>query len=178
MLRKILPWWTVVFFTMVVAKALAEEISHRGSSDDNSSKGQELKHTDRKRLFATYATTTYTVITAKTSTVYLSCLSGTDATVCKGRTSKRLRRSMKQDPRLEGLPQNEDIALDSSGTEPGGLLLTTESSDKGKFGFTIWTTTKTTSSITILYTNTSSTLRLSYYCVAGGINLPDLNCMG
>ena len=46
-----------------------------------------------------------------------------------------------------------------------------------RINFTVWTTTKTTTTVTVMYTNTASTIRISYYCVAGGINLPNA-CAG
>lgn len=49
--------------------------------------------------------------------------------------------------------------------------------DKDKLAFTVWTTSRTTTSVTVFFTNTSSTVRVSFYCVAGGISLPN-GCAG
>lgn len=72
------------------------------------------------------------------------------------------------------------MALDSSSTHFGDDEPEREASgghdSLGKIGYTIWTTTKTTSTVTVLYTNTASTVKISYYCVAGGVQYPSVNC--
>lgn len=45
--------------------------------------------------------------------------------------------------------------------------------EKDKLAFTVWTTSRTTTSVTVFFTNTSSTVRVSFYCVAGGISVPN-----
>lgn len=56
---------------------------------------QESKDADRaKFFFGTYRTTTYTVVSASTSTVFATCLSGTDTTLCAGRSARRAKRKL------------------------------------------------------------------------------------
>merc|ERR1712198_184250 len=129
---------------------------------------------NERLLFGSYKTTTYTVVSASTSTVYYSCLSGTySALICKGRKRKSVR-GMK-----DLSTPVEDMMLDSSGdagSEDVKQLDNNTNNSNQKFGFTVWTTSKTTTSITVMYTNTASTLRISYYCAAGGINFPTNPC--
>lgn len=72
------------------------------------------------------------------------------------------------------------LALDSSATDLGDVEPDQDTSGRhdnlGKVAYTIWTTSKTTSTITVLYTNTASTVKISYYCVAGGVQYPSVNC--
>ncbi|KAK7076178.1 hypothetical protein SK128_016677 [Halocaridina rubra] len=167
--------WSPLMFAVVVVATVVTDDTKRGPRVK-----ELLQEDDRNsaRLLATYATTTYTVITAKTSTVYFSCLSGTAATVCGGRGGRRRKRFLKDIP-IEEQTYNDEIQLEGSSAKVGEDVLTKSGNDKNaRFGITIWTTTKTTSSVTVFYTNTASTLRLSYYCVAGGINLPATPCSG
>lgn len=43
-------------------------------------------------------------------------------------------------------------------------------------GFTLWTRARTTSTVTMLFTDTNTTIRLSYYCQAGGLQMPEFPC--
>ena len=45
-----------------------------------------------------------------------------------------------------------------------------------KLFFTVWTKTISTTTMTVYYTNTATTLSLSYYCTVGGITIPFLGC--
>merc|ERR1712198_830187 len=128
---------------------------------------------NERLLFGSYKTTTYTVVSA--STVYYSCLSGTySALICKGRKRKSVR-GMK-----DLSTPVEDMMLDSSGDAGSDNVKQLDNNNTNnndqKFGFTVWTTSKTTTSITVMYTNTASTLRISYYCAAGGISFPVNPC--
>lgn len=76
-------------------------------------------------------------------------------------------------------------ALDSSLIDTDGMETDISSSsspqeaDKnGKFQFlTIWSAASTTTTVTMLYTDTNTTVRLSYYCQAGFQILPN-RCAG
>ncbi|XP_066964053.1 uncharacterized protein [Macrobrachium rosenbergii] len=154
-----------------------EESSSLEAKDSLNAKDSSQK----ERFFGSFSTTTYTVVSATTSTVFFSCLSGTDSTVCKGRNTKRFRRGSRtkaielvdhDDPTLPALESSD---LEEPLTEDRSA--TGESQDNNqKFGFTVWTTARTTTSVTVFYTNTSTTIRLSYYCVAGGIQFPINRC--
>lgn len=74
---------------------------------------------------------------------------------------------------IDGDASLDSISLDSSSDamEPAA----TDRDDSvaaNRFGYTVWTTSKTTSTVTLLYTNTASTIKISYYCDAGGVNYP------
>ncbi|XP_042873285.1 uncharacterized protein LOC122253923 [Penaeus japonicus] len=130
----------------------------------------------KRYLFGTVSTTTYSLVSVSTSTVYFSCLSGTfTQRVCQGRNAKRKRKSL-----VENVNDVQDaMLLDSSGGEKGAEPDPDFSQDDGdveRLGFTVWTTSKTTSTVTVIYTNTASTVKISYYCVAGGIRYPSVNC--
>ncbi|XP_066964052.1 uncharacterized protein [Macrobrachium rosenbergii] len=156
-----------------------EESSALATEDSLDAKDSSQK----ERLFGSFSTTTYTIVSAITSTVFFSCLSGTAATVCQGRNSKRFRRG--SDAKALELADGEDSslpALESSGLEEPSTedrSATGEFQAKDpKFGFTVWTTARTTTSVTVFYTNRSTTIRLSYYCIAGGLQFPPQNCAG
>ncbi|XP_042873276.1 uncharacterized protein LOC122253915 [Penaeus japonicus] len=129
-------------------------------------------HNYARNLFGTVRTTTYTVVSASSSTVFYSCLSGSyTALICQGRKKKSLRK-------IEEVDGLEDMPLDASSDASVEPLLEkdVDSKDTQKIGFTVWTTSKTTTTVTVLYTNTASTIRISYYCGAGGINYPTNSC--
>ena len=50
-------------------------------------------------------------------------------------------------------------------------------SDKNeKLAFTIWTTSQTTTTATVIYTNAATTIQLSYICTVGGNAAPAVYC--
>ncbi|XP_064078986.1 uncharacterized protein LOC135196238 [Macrobrachium nipponense] len=136
---------------------------------------------DRGRyIFGTTSTTTYTSVVASTSTVYLSCLSATAATICEKR--KRSARSNKTsrkeialalaDTELETSLDSSDVPEYASIPEEAGK----QDSGDGKMAFTLWTTTKISTTVTVYYTNTATTVTMSFGCLAGGMILPTQNC--
>ncbi|KAK7076180.1 hypothetical protein SK128_016679 [Halocaridina rubra] len=126
-----------------------------------------------KFLFGSFSTTTYTQVVASTSTVFFSCLSGTaTGTVCQGRGARRNKKLKRPDITVVESEVKEDI--ESSITDD--VVNQQDMVRNSKLGFTIWTTSRTTTSVTVFFTNTSTTLRLSYYCFAGGIQFPQFNC--
>ncbi|XP_064078987.1 uncharacterized protein LOC135196239 [Macrobrachium nipponense] len=161
-----------------------------GDSNNEESGSVETAHSldprdssQKERLFGSFSTTTYTIVSAVTSTVFFSCLSGTAATVCAGRNTKRFRRgSDNKALELVGEGGSNVPALEPSGLgepSPEDTSAAGEAQAKDpKFGFTVWTTARTTTSVTVFYTNRSTTIRLSYYCVAGGLQFPPQNCAG
>ncbi|XP_045613608.2 uncharacterized protein [Procambarus clarkii] len=137
---------------------------------------------DRERFFGVASTRTYTSVVMVTSTVFFSCLSGTSKAVCQGRRKKKsmqrfldLTSADEGDAELDGSlgevkdkPDVEDTAPKS----PDSPV-----SNDAKF-ITIWTSSQTTTTVTMLYTNTSTTIRLSYFCQAGQAQLPIFRCAG
>merc|ERR1712142_845350 len=120
----------------------------------------------------TYTTTTYTAVSLSTSTVYASCYSGTHTILCTGR-----KKGLRQKRKIADDLMTPEEGLQSSQAEGGKEGDDAVLSNDDRLNFTVWTTTKTTTSVTVMYTNTASTIRISYYCVAGGINLPNA-CAG
>ncbi|ROT75860.1 uncharacterized protein [Penaeus vannamei] len=132
---------------------------------------QESSDADRgKFFFGTYRTTTYTVVSASTSTVFATCLSGSDTTLCAGRSARRARRKL--DKALD-MPEVGSEDLSSSLLDTKTVAESEDVQEKDKLAFTVWTTSRTTTSVTVFFTNTSSTVRVSFYCVAGGISVPN-----
>ncbi|XP_068248907.1 uncharacterized protein [Palaemon carinicauda] len=170
-----------------LARGDQEASSNVKDKEDSSIQGDALSPkesmSEKERLFGSFSTTTYTVVSAVTSTVFFSCLSGTDSTVCQGRNAKRFRRGSRTKAiELEGaddfsLPKLEPSAIEEPTAEESSVAGDAKVNDP-KFGFTIWTTARTTTSVTVFYTNTSTTIRLSYYCVAGGLQFPANRCAG
>ncbi|KAK8407292.1 hypothetical protein O3P69_002090 [Scylla paramamosain] len=127
-------------------------------------------------IFGSSSTTTYTGVSLSTSTVFLTCLSGTGTQVCEGR---RKRRDVKQ---LEDLAQSEmSPELEGSIDEEDGKSLVPaevleENKGNEKLAFTVWTTSRTVTTITTTSTNDATTIRVSIYCLAGNIQLPNFPC--
>ncbi|XP_047495439.1 uncharacterized protein LOC125043387 [Penaeus chinensis] len=137
--------------------------------------GEENKNArnDFLSVFAVQSTTTYTIVSASTSTVFFSCLSGSyTALICKGRKKKSIRPM----PDLESI--SSDVSLDSSSDSAGPPAIERDDdpTTSEKLGYTVWTVAKTTTTVTVRYTNTASTIKISYYCGAGGINYPANSC--
>ncbi|XP_071525997.1 uncharacterized protein [Panulirus ornatus] len=137
-------------------------------------KGDSSVDDQGRFLFGSYSTTTYTVVSASTSTVFYSCLSGTQAARCQGRRKRKDLGLLRETPVVEEDDKVELAgSLDEGTAEEKGVVPT---DGDGKFAFTVWTTSRTTTSVTVIYTNTSTTIRLSYYCVVGQIDLPVFPC--
>ncbi|KAK7076181.1 hypothetical protein SK128_016680 [Halocaridina rubra] len=137
-----------------------------------------VQQNKEKFLFGSFSTTTYTNVVASTSTVFFSCLSSTTSqNVCQGRGARRKRFAK---PNLL-LDDYEGIAdVQSSKNNEANIAQKNHHSsingNEGKLAFTVWTTSRSTTSVTVFYTNTSTTIRLAYYCVAGGVQYPTFSC--
>ncbi|MPD04118.1 hypothetical protein E2C01_099789 [Portunus trituberculatus] len=70
------------------------------------------------------------------------------------------------------MARSMDKALEAQPEEKDGKGNNT----KLLLGFTMWTRVRSTSTVTMLYTDTNTTIRLSYYCQAGNLQLPANNC--
>ncbi|XP_042870889.1 uncharacterized protein LOC122252440 [Penaeus japonicus] len=155
----------IVVAAIVVVAALAPT-SHSEETPQDKDAG--------RFFFGNYQTSTLTVVQASTSTVFLSCLSTINtAATCSGKRKKRTIATNKDND----IKDMADIQLDSSANSEVRVERS-EPSENQKLGFTIWTTAKTTTTVTILSTNTATTIRLSYGCSAGAVSLPAVNCAG
>merc|ERR1712212_1433616 len=155
-----------------VAAALAILLTVLCGSQADDSQRKDDSSARFLSALATYSTTTYTVVSVSTSSMKLICYSGIkSATICAGRRRKR---KVHHDTQLEAETES-DNALESSkdqlaepvepvrqgkaeGSDPEGRLL----------GFTVWTTAKSTTSVTVFYTDTATTVKVSIGCAVGG----------
>ncbi|KAL7648079.1 UNVERIFIED_CONTAM: hypothetical protein RMT77_001696 [Armadillidium vulgare] len=152
-------------------------IAETGMSIGAKDKPKTVVRTTRlpKFVFGSKQTTTYTDVSVATSEVFFTCLVGTATSPCLSRRRRALTKLKKLI--LQDVSPITENSLESSMESP------TSSHDKENqrgsrlFGVTIWTTTRTTTTITLLSTNTSTTLRYSYYCLAGNIDLPMFSCL-
>ncbi|XP_047495368.1 uncharacterized protein LOC125043330 [Penaeus chinensis] len=167
----------------VSAPAVAEEEVPADSAAAENQPGTEvgetkdgilLKDTDERLFFGRFSTTTYTGVAVSTSTVFFSCLLGTAPTVCSGRR-RRAKKSVKFEASADSYV---DTGLESSQT-PGdvGEKDASASEDSSKIFVNVWTTSRTSTTVTVLYTNTSTTLRISLFCIAGFVQVPQFNCV-
>ncbi|KAK3849465.1 hypothetical protein Pcinc_043783 [Petrolisthes cinctipes] len=142
------------------------------------------------RLLGVSSTTTITDFSIVTSTVFYSCLSGSSAAVCTGR--RRRRQSFRESVDLRIRDQDDGSSdLDTSLMEQQSAIDTDvmkatqqqhdnnddDAAKNSKLFVTIWTVSRTTSTVTMLFTDTSTTLRLSFFCQAGFQRLPS-GCPG
>lgn len=69
-----------------------------------------------------------------------------------------------------------DISIDGSlaniKNKPESEKESAKINPDGKFAFSIWTTTRVTSTATVKFTNTSTTISLLYVCTVGGLEFP------
>ncbi|XP_027213295.2 uncharacterized protein [Penaeus vannamei] len=154
--------------TVLVAVSLLVAVLVPASRSEESPEAQE-----GRLFFGNYQTSTLTVVEASTSTVFLSCLSSANTGACSGKRKKRAS-SMK----MPVDDQDElNMPLDSS-VNSEVRAERSQPADNQKLGFTIWTTAKTTTTVTVLSTNTDTTIRLHYSCAAAGQTLPSVSCSG
>ncbi|XP_042855789.1 uncharacterized protein LOC122242554 [Penaeus japonicus] len=113
-----------------------------------------------KFFIKSYSTRTWTFVSSFTSTVFYTCYTtGNPAPVaCMGR---RLRRSRK----LEIPIGDQDEDLSSSLTE----IEEKDDTTTGKLGFTVWSTSSTTVTVTTFSTNRSVTVSARVLCTYPGI---------
>ncbi|CAL4124082.1 unnamed protein product [Meganyctiphanes norvegica] len=159
--------------TALLAVASAELTQQLQQSDVDVEGGARGKF-----VFGSYRTTTHTVVQAATSTVFFSCLSGTGTALCTGKRKKRtLRNDLQADLLPGGVSALEGSLGGSDIADPLKLEAAGSGNADGKLGFTIWTTNRLTTSVTVFFTDTLTTIRLSYFCNAAGITSPN-NCVG
>ncbi|CAL4063805.1 unnamed protein product [Meganyctiphanes norvegica] len=135
---------------------------------------QAKEEVDGRVLFGAspYSTTTYTVVSVSTSTAFYKCYSGIVTTkTCTGRRKKR-QIITKDLEHSESSP-----AIESSKNEMAEIVKSVEPKDR-LIGFTVWTTAMTTTSVTIISTDTATTIRMSFACIIGGADYPNYNSCG
>ncbi|CAL4108757.1 unnamed protein product, partial [Meganyctiphanes norvegica] len=127
------------------------------------------------KFFASVGTQILTIYSLTTSTVYFTCLSGISANaLCKGKRKKRTLPT-----KLDILDSGVIQTLESSHGNPISLAaeeFTANKKDVSKVLVPLWSTSKTTSTVTVLYTATASTLKLSYYCSVARLTAPSPSC--
>nr|AYC63221.1 putative secretory protein [Parasacculina yatsui] len=115
----------------------------------------------RERFVALYKTaTTYTVSTSTVS-AYYSCASTSSATACSGRRRRKRKAGvLKQAIDSDTMPVHElsgSLAADDSKTI---------NNPQGRLGFTVWTTSTSTITMTTTSVNSATTVSLIYLCTA------------
>jgi len=126
-----------------------------------------------------YSTTTFTIVSASTSTVFVTCVSNTiPATLCNGRRRRAANPVLMLD-KLGG-DNGDFVSLDSSRNDEveGAPESTDAETADGKIFFTVWTTSRSTTSVTVFYTNTATTVTVSIPCTAALQTIPTLGCVG
>ncbi|ROT75862.1 hypothetical protein C7M84_005572 [Penaeus vannamei] len=158
----------------VPAKDSAAEEGGAGTEVAEVKDGIQLKDGDERLFFGRFSTTTYTGVAVTTSTVFFSCLLGTASTACQGR-----RRRTKKNVKFEASASSYvDAGLEGSQVPAEvGEKDEAAAEDQSKIFVNVWTTSRTSTTVTVLYTNTSTTLRISLFCVAGFVQLPQFNCV-
>ncbi|XP_050727796.1 uncharacterized protein LOC127004274 [Eriocheir sinensis] len=145
------------------------------------------KGTEMDRIFAGgYSTTSETVVAMVTSTVFFSCIEGTSTSLCNGRRKRKAHRSslyhIEEDASYSALEgSHRDLAREMRELKDLVYLDPEEEQEDDLamsklLGFTLWTRARTTSTVTMLFTDTNTTIRLSYYCQAGGLQMPEFPC--
>ncbi|KAK7068553.1 hypothetical protein SK128_004758 [Halocaridina rubra] len=184
-------WLTLLIAVVATREAISTKVA--GAEDPGGAQSAEglqvipskLDPQNREKfLFGSFSTTTYTNFVLSTSTVFFSCLVGTTSqVVCSGRSRSSGRRMLRDAPLQAGkeLTQGDEPVTDyyvpeSSFNDVNESSKSDLPENSEKFAFTIWTTSRTTSSITVYYTNTSTTVRLSYVCAAAAVSYPPFNC--
>merc|ERR1711962_1782658 len=124
------------------------------------------------RLLGSVRTTTLWAISVSTSTQFLSCRSGIDTAVCDGRRKRR--RSVN----IEYMRDNNDADISGSiDSHQKREVQELEADRSGKlYGFTVWTAVTQSTTVTVLTTNTDTTVRLSFYCSAALADVPAISC--
>ncbi|KAF2357974.1 hypothetical protein FHG87_011277, partial [Trinorchestia longiramus] len=123
----------------------------------------------------TYRTLTNTNVVLTTSTAFLSCVQAiSTSNNCSGRRKKR---SVMKGSLVDDRP-NEEVKLDSSNSEQLSSFELEYDSTQGKAAFTIWTAFVTTTTVTTVFTDSSTTVSLSYQCSVGFLSVPGSSCGG
>ncbi|KAK8407290.1 hypothetical protein O3P69_002088 [Scylla paramamosain] len=163
-----------------------EEVKGEVRAKEGEEKSDLAEEINKNRFFGRYTTTTEIAVVMVTSTVFFSCLSGTSAALCTGRRRKkdllpltdlnfdhdeRYHLDSSQNTDTEGMAHSLDEALEAQAEEKDR-----KGNTKLFFGVNVWSRVRSTSTVTMLYTDTNTTIRLSYYCQAGNLQLPVNNC--
>ncbi|KAK8407291.1 hypothetical protein O3P69_002089 [Scylla paramamosain] len=117
-----------------------------------------------------------------TSTVFFSCLEGTSTAVCQGRRNRKVSRinlgRIENDETYSALEGSQvDMAREARDLKDHEDPKDDSAPASSKLlGINIWTRYRTTSTVTMLYTDTNTTIRLSYVCQAGHLQLPQFAC--
>ncbi|XP_018021956.1 uncharacterized protein LOC108678121 [Hyalella azteca] len=139
--------------------------------------GKDFEEDREERFFLqTYQTITNTNVVLTTSTAFVSCVAAMNSAVdCTGR--KRRKRSFVKKQTADS--SSEAIELDSSSIAGSdGTVDVTDGNPRGRAAFTIWTAVATTTTITTIFTDSSTTVSLSYFCSVGFLTVPGNSCVG
>merc|ERR1711962_331469 len=169
---------TVSPVQLALVLALAFVAASKGADDvveavgDNQGADRVERDVAEGRLLGSVRTTTLWAISVSTSTQFLSCRSGIDTAVCDGRRKRR--RSVN----IEYMRDNNDADISGSiDSHQKREVQELEADRSGKlYRFTVWTAVTQSTTVTVLTTNTDTTVRLSFYCSAALADVPAISC--
>ncbi|MPC50160.1 hypothetical protein E2C01_043983 [Portunus trituberculatus] len=117
-----------------------------------------------------------------TSTVFFSCLEGTSTALCQGRRNRKVSRinfgQIEENEAYSALEGSQiDMAREARDLkDPENSEDDPADASSKLLGINVWTRVRTTTTVTMLYTDTNTTIRLSYACQAGHLQLPQFGC--
>ncbi|KAK3849466.1 hypothetical protein Pcinc_043784 [Petrolisthes cinctipes] len=137
------------------------------------------------RFFGASSTSTITDVAIVTSTVFFSCLTQAQPNiVCGGRRRRKRKLTVDLVRGVEGSSDLDTSLMEQQSAIDTDVMKATQqqhdnkdddAAKNSKLFVTIWTVSRTTSTVTMLFTDTNTTLRLTYACRAGQQILP-MNC--
>ncbi|XP_018021966.1 uncharacterized protein LOC108678129 isoform X2 [Hyalella azteca] len=157
------------------AAAKASEVPPKGVSN----------FAKEKAFFGSYRTITRTGVSLLTSTVPVTCFSGLTAALCLGRKRRRVfldgqlpdqKMNFMSTPEAAG-KNDKSTTLDSSQEESNEAAVDEENDGRFVGGlYTIWNSSTTSTTVTVRYTDTATTVKVSYYCTIKGMDVPTVFC--
>ncbi|KAF2357970.1 hypothetical protein FHG87_011273 [Trinorchestia longiramus] len=136
-----------------------------------------------KALLGSHRTITRTGVSLLTNTVFMTCLSGFDGmSVCAGRKKRDGFNVRNKSYAVPGTTlidsQYSTSPLDSSQAEDLKIDTEDEKEKARLLGgiYTIWHTATTRTTVTTRFTNTATTISLSYYCTVRNMDWPTVFC--
>ncbi|RXG51190.1 hypothetical protein Avbf_03251 [Armadillidium vulgare] len=135
---------------------------------------ENLKKSNEKnpRFFKAQRVTTFTDYSFSTKTIYPQCVSSVSTVLCSGKKRRKRMTNMDDIPKDNSRSDLTVVEGTLADSEKKVEIPPAESDREGRLAFTVWTTTRTTSTATVKYTNTSTTLSLFYACTVGNVEFP------
>ncbi|XP_037083365.1 uncharacterized protein LOC119103812 [Pollicipes pollicipes] len=125
----------------------------------------EAEDSAKERFVALYRTATYITISTSTVSQFYICQSTSSAAACTGRKRRKRRADMLQKVAPELL---EAQAAQLQGSMAEDVAPVEAGSREGRLGFTVWTTSTSTITLTTTSFNSATTISLVYLCTSSG----------